>query len=294
MHACTLHCCPTLNQVNFEPSAANSITWHGTQLQLLQYHFHTPSEHSIDGQRAAMEAHLVHRNADTGARGAQRTTHQRRAVSLHTRPPARCPMSMVLLHALPAGGFAVVGVLLQPPEGGGGTAQPCLAAALAHVPGAPKDEAACPVPVNPLSLLPVGAGTQPRPFVHYTGSLTTPPCSEGVEWLVLTEPLPVSDAQVRSMQAAQAVRPAAPARRTSVTALLMLLSRPARVRRCWTLCASPAAAPRTATTRGRCRQPQAACFSTTASSHDDGARMTCRERGMLRRGFGPVSARVLT
>lgn len=52
-------------QVNFEPG--NSVAWGDAQLELLQFHFHTPSEHAWDGQRSAMEAHLVHRNTATGA-----------------------------------------------------------------------------------------------------------------------------------------------------------------------------------------------------------------------------------
>jgi hypothetical protein len=56
-----LHACL---QVNFEPG--NRVSWGDVQLELLQYHFHTPSEHAWDGQRSAMEAHLVHRNTATG------------------------------------------------------------------------------------------------------------------------------------------------------------------------------------------------------------------------------------
>jgi carbonic anhydrase len=51
-------------QVNFQPG--NSVSWGDAQLELLQYHFHTPSEHAWDGQRSAMEAHLVHKNTATG------------------------------------------------------------------------------------------------------------------------------------------------------------------------------------------------------------------------------------
>jgi hypothetical protein len=45
--------------VNFKPG--NIATIGGVDLELLQYHFHTPSEHSIDGKRAPMEVHLVGR-----------------------------------------------------------------------------------------------------------------------------------------------------------------------------------------------------------------------------------------
>jgi carbonic anhydrase len=41
---------------------------------------------------------------------------------------------------------------------------------------------------------------RPRRLSHfrYSGSLTTPPCSEVVEWLVLTDPLQVSAADIAS------------------------------------------------------------------------------------------------
>ena len=32
--------------------------------QLVQYHFHAPSEHTIDGERAPLEVHVVHKSAD--------------------------------------------------------------------------------------------------------------------------------------------------------------------------------------------------------------------------------------
>jgi carbonic anhydrase len=32
---------------------------------------------------------------------------------------------------------------------------------------------------------------------HYQGSLTTPPCSENVSWLVVNDPQPISTAQVQ-------------------------------------------------------------------------------------------------
>lgn len=44
-------------QVNFKPG--NIATVGGVELELLQFHFHTPSEHAMDGKRAPMEVHLV-------------------------------------------------------------------------------------------------------------------------------------------------------------------------------------------------------------------------------------------
>jgi Eukaryotic-type carbonic anhydrase len=54
-------------QVTLDEPEANTLMWRGRLLQLLQFHFHTPSEHALDGVRCAAEAHLVHRDVDTGA-----------------------------------------------------------------------------------------------------------------------------------------------------------------------------------------------------------------------------------
>lgn len=47
-------------QVNYQPGSTVSIN--GEKYELLQFHFHTPSEHEISGKAAAMELHFVHRN----------------------------------------------------------------------------------------------------------------------------------------------------------------------------------------------------------------------------------------
>lgn len=46
--------------------------------------------------------------------------------------------------------------------------------------------------INPLSLLPAS-----KDYYRFNGSLTTPPCSEGVWWLVMKEPVGVSKEQVQ-------------------------------------------------------------------------------------------------
>jgi carbonic anhydrase len=49
-------------QVNYAPGS--SIEVGGTRYELLQFHFHKPSEEKIDGKAHAMVAHLVHKGAD--------------------------------------------------------------------------------------------------------------------------------------------------------------------------------------------------------------------------------------
>jgi carbonic anhydrase len=49
-------------QVNYAPGS--SIDVGGARYELVQFHFHKPSEEKIDGKSHAMVAHLVHKNAD--------------------------------------------------------------------------------------------------------------------------------------------------------------------------------------------------------------------------------------
>lgn len=44
--------------------SANRIEFKGKRYELLQLHFHAPSEHTIDGHRGPIEMHLVHRLSD--------------------------------------------------------------------------------------------------------------------------------------------------------------------------------------------------------------------------------------
>ena len=106
-------------------------------------------------------------------------------------------MELHLVHRDEATGAPVVlAVLVQP----GGAANSTLDAILK---AAPADPAAPPsplqLPFSLLSLLPRPADGQ-RHYATYRGSLTTPPCSEGVEWFVFLDPLHVSADQILAFQ----------------------------------------------------------------------------------------------
>jgi carbonic anhydrase len=91
-----------------------------------------------------------------------------------------------LVHAAPDGALAVVAVLLDP-----GAANPVIASLWQHLPvhEGPEqkfDDAQ----IDVTGLLP-----QDRGYYTFTGSLTTPPCTEGVTWFVLRTPERISQSQ---------------------------------------------------------------------------------------------------
>jgi carbonic anhydrase len=53
-------------------------------------------------------------------------------------------------------------------------------------------EEGSPVPADP-AIHPRGLLPAQRTYYHYEGSLTTPPCSETVDWIVLTQPIEVDE-----------------------------------------------------------------------------------------------------
>ena len=133
-------------QVNPEPG--NAITVMGKRYELVQFHFHRPSEERINGRQYDMGVHLVHKAAD--------------------------------------GQIAVVAVLLD--RGG---AQAIVQSVWNNLPLEKGDEVRAGSRIDLAQLLP-----DDKRYYTYMGSLTTPPCSEGVLWMVMKQPVPISMDQV--------------------------------------------------------------------------------------------------
>lgn len=102
------------------------------------------------------------------------------------------PAELHFVHRNEAGQLAVVGVFIE--EGAENSA---LAALLAHAPREHGDEFAEHLSVNLMALLPPD-----RAYFAYAGSLTTPPCSEGVRWNVLRTPITASPQQIAALREA--------------------------------------------------------------------------------------------
>ena len=111
--------------------------------------------------------------------------------SEHTVAGADFPLELHLVHADAAGALAVVGVFLA--EGG---ANEALAPVWRQLPAEVGPAALVAGTVDANALLP-----ERRTTWRYRGSLTTPPCSEGVSWLMMTEPVTVSREQIEAFRA---------------------------------------------------------------------------------------------
>jgi len=135
-------------QQNVQPGSYLTITGRDVKYELLQFHFHSPSEHTINGKPYAMEMHFVHKGKD--------------------------------------GLLSVVGVMIE--EGG---EHPVLNKLWSFMPENTGDVSQQPIGIEETNLLP-----PTREYYAYGGSLTTPPCSEGVAWIILKTPIEASAEQI--------------------------------------------------------------------------------------------------
>ena len=118
------------------------------KFEFLQGHFHSPSEHTVNGKHFPMEIHLVHTDDD--------------------------------------GGLVVVGIMVEE-----GEEDAMLNRIWSFMP-----EHAGESTESPLTVFESGVLPPTRDYFSYDGSLTTPPCSEGVTWIVFRKLFTASAEQV--------------------------------------------------------------------------------------------------
>lgn len=135
-------------QINY--GYGSIITIGNKKYELVQFHFHTPSEHKIRGKSYDMEAHLVHKGEH--------------------------------------GELAVVGVLIEE-----GKENAFINTIWRNFPNdVGKTHTMSDIKICASQLLPKNTTS----YFTYTGSLTTPPCTEGVNWFILKEPIQASHYEV--------------------------------------------------------------------------------------------------
>ncbi|MBW7897422.1 Carbonic anhydrase precursor [Candidatus Brocadiaceae bacterium B188] len=135
--------------IQIKYGSGSYITVGNTRYELMQFHFHHPSELIINGQSYPMEAHLVHKAAD--------------------------------------GKLAVIGVLMKEDKG-----NDFIKTLWKHFPKEGENEVvSIGQKIDANQLLPANV----IKYYHYSGSLTTPPCSEIVNWFILKTPITISKVQ---------------------------------------------------------------------------------------------------
>jgi len=139
-------------QVNYRPGS--TLRADGRAFTLLQFHFHSPSEHHLDGHDTPLEAHLVHQDAQ--------------------------------------GNLAVVAVFFEE-----GAPNDLINLITAAMPGGPGQRNVLGNDITALGLLPAN-----RQYLRYSGSLTTPPCTEGVLWMLMKHRMTASRDQVQAFERA--------------------------------------------------------------------------------------------
>lgn len=142
-------------QANFDK--ASTLTIDGKVYNLIQVHFHAPSENTLDDEFFPMEGHLVHQAADKS--------------------------------------LAVIGVFYKASESAKENAElQKIWGAIPEKTGVEKAAEGI-EPLDAYGLMPAD-----RSYYRFVGSLTTPPCSEGVTWTVLKEVVELPESQIKAFQ----------------------------------------------------------------------------------------------
>jgi len=135
----------------------SQLRWEGRSYRLLQFHLHEPSEHWVNGAAYPMEMHFVHQDAQ--------------------------------------GHVLVIAVLIK--LGGENEeidrAGKWVQQHIGHRLPEEGEEIRGTLKMDIMRILPADT----THFYTYDGSLTTPPCTEGVRWIVLKEPIEFSRVQLR-------------------------------------------------------------------------------------------------
>jgi carbonic anhydrase len=140
-------------RVDVESKGHDFVEFQDKDYQLLQFHLHAPSEHTLNGKHFPIEVHFVHEGED--------------------------------------GKLFVIGVFFEK-----GKANPSIQELIDNAPEAQKQSFPLKNPHFDLAqLIPQNSN-----YYSYEGSLTTPPCNEPLEWIVLEKPEYASEEQIKALE----------------------------------------------------------------------------------------------
>ncbi len=145
----------TGHSIQVDMRSGGSMTLDGMEFELKQFHFHTPSENTVNGKHFPLEAHFVHQN-DVGE------------------------LAVLAMMFIPGKADAALNTLWEnmPMQAGASTR------------------------LSAKALKAIETDSKFSNYYRFNGSLTTPPCSEGVRWVVMQTPMTVSEEQIKKLQAA--------------------------------------------------------------------------------------------
>lgn len=161
---------------NVEVVINGSLVAGNQTYELAQFHFHTPSEHRINEEYFPLEVHFVYESSGTSP-----------TYSMLPLDPRIGAMKGMLTPVV-ASNIAVVAFVFQLSQFGYST--PLFDSVFAHL-----DDIATPgtfTETGPLDFTGLIKHFNTHGIYYYSGSLTTPPCSENVAWYISTEPLPLN------------------------------------------------------------------------------------------------------
>ena len=148
--------------IQFNYDDGSTLKKQGGTYKLLQFHFHAGSEHTVSGKHARAEVHFVHQNMTTGK-------------------------------------LAVVGVFID--TVGVKDASPFFDKFLEHMPDEEGDYIDAADMFHAQMLMPDSYDQWGKQrFWYYEGSLTTPPCSEIVSWIVMKDRVKITSEQMHDLE----------------------------------------------------------------------------------------------
>eukprot|EP01038_Epipyxis_sp_PR26KG_P007424 gene7424-10117_t len=174
---------------------ALNVIYHNIVYDLVQIHFHSPSEHTFRGKHQNAEVHFVHQphilpSIRSSLADSRNIDNNHRNKSSNHSP--KMLVIAVMLQLPPVG----------PPETSNYYLNTLWKLGGSDVTNGIPTEVKTEIPLNPYkSIFPSSNSA----YYYYNGSLTTPPCTEIVQWVIFEDPVTISTADLKQLRHAASV-----------------------------------------------------------------------------------------